>query len=226
MFIVFQEKEGQFGVQSAEQVINACKTFKNLVITCSTSGKVHNLYLNLCYQYCIRPVIGNHKCLLILDGLSSHKNFKDLIEKNEEIDLDMMIYPPHVTGQRQPLDKLWNGPFKLVYRRIITYSVLSKLKFNEKFIAPHLRIYQMLCLSFVYEQFRAPLFRGMGNVAWVSCGFEVIKEVREWEDGAKEILFKFTEGNCETVKCQDGKTVRCQNSTFIRCSHCRMNLWF
>jgi hypothetical protein len=216
IFIVLQETSGQFGSNVVQEVIKASKTFKNLVITPSKSGKMTKNHIKIFFNYCIKPYIKT-KSLILLDSFSGHKKKEDYLPDELINLLDIELIPEGTTSLVQPLDVFFFRQFKLLLRKIIDLARQYKVLEPEKYLAPHLRMLQLKTISIV-QQFKAPIFMLMIKGAFNIAGYNLSEDdIIEKFKSINELLFEFTNPMCDT----------CINiGKFIRCGYCRLNLCF
>ncbi len=112
IFIILQEKDGQFGPIVKRDLFTA----PNLHVNASKSGKLTKELLETWFKEINFPVTGN-KSVLFIDSLSTYYN-NDLIKRviPSNVKFEISIIPLHTTAFAQPLDKygfrLWKNPVR------------------------------------------------------------------------------------------------------------------
>ena len=240
LFVILQESEGKFGPAVVEDVSKLSNKYKNLVVTCSQSGKMESRHFDVWYKECIEPLVSDHEpTLLLLDSYGSHKTKrKSLIQQENEANvlnldqelamedeqpamIDIEIIPEGTTSLVQPLDRFFFRQFKIVYRLLINLLVQKNIRDPLKYQPVHLREVQLRLISLIHSQFTAPIFEFMIRGAFDLCGYATADgEPSERFKSANEILFDLREEvtNERAIQCSKSE---CSNVSFIKCSHCR-----
>lgn len=222
LFINLQEVDGKFGEKVVKDVINYSKIFKNLVIVCSSSGKLESKHVKIWFDECANKLVDG-EILFLLDSYGCHKSKKKELSKEnlEESNVDQLlnieIIPASTTSMIQPLDKYYFRQFKIVYRKIVSRQVQLNIKYPNEYKPVHLREIQLKLVSIVHQQFRAPSFRFMIKGSWDLCGYSLGGgEIQRFEN-ANKVLFDLD----KTKSC-----CNCSKASFIKCAWCREIICF
>ena len=108
MYLCLQEPKGKMGDTVKKNLFEPT----NVVITCSTSGKLTSSLVLYWRDHCLAPSIG-HNSLLLSDSWSAqndNKIYSDL--KSIGKDVKRIMIPQHTTPDIQPLDKFFNRQMK------------------------------------------------------------------------------------------------------------------
>ena len=85
----------------------------------SESGFVDKfIFLNFLNFFQDNRPCPNERCILILDGHTSHTGV-DVLTYAKEHKIDLLCIPPHTSHRLQPLDTHWNGPLKKLWERLV-----------------------------------------------------------------------------------------------------------
>jgi len=100
---------------------------KNVVITCSSSGKLTSSLVVYWRNHCLVPFIEN-KALLLSDSWSGQNN-KKLYDDIESVGnhVKRIQIPQHTTSDIQPLDKYYNRQMKNFLKRLYNRVALDQL---------------------------------------------------------------------------------------------------
>jgi len=102
LFIVVQEKSGKFGPRVQDQISKGQPS--NIIVTCTTSGKMMKSTLAYLSEKCPDPLV-SEKTLLIQDSWSGQKDLEIHKQKVKNIGrLRVETMPPRATKYCQPLD--------------------------------------------------------------------------------------------------------------------------
>lgn len=216
VFICFQEREARFGRITWNRIKDDIP--KNVYVDCSKSGNLTKDNVRTWTTNCLVDEISD-TMLLIQDswtGQSDQAMFNQLIPNHKELLIETV--PPKCTKYAQPLDVYFFRQFKFVMR-IIADNIRAEasdpatieIRLND-------RRNIMFMVSFVYGQFKAPIFRNMLLYAWQKSGFTTQDRVTSFQN-ADEVLFqKIGE------KCQASRTEQCPNDPILKCSLCKRSL--
>jgi hypothetical protein len=170
----------------------------NVVVTSSRNGKT----TTGCHKYwidrCLKDIVSDKNCLLLLDSCSTHVN----IEQYQKIaqNLTLEIIPAGTTGDIQPLDVYFNGPWKKLLRRI-----------EEKDAYHGLRDNIIKLTSLVHNQMSSPKFEELIKYAFYASGYSENKP-QNFETPEK-ICFP----GPMTCKCYIDN---CDFTAFMKCAIC------
>ena len=101
---------------------------KNVVVTCSASGKLTTSLVEYWRDKCLIPSLLSEKTLLISDcwsGQTYHKGMYDSIKE-----LKRLKIPWKITSKIQPLDVFFNRQWKVIARRIYERVLLDELEIH------------------------------------------------------------------------------------------------
>ncbi|GAU94028.1 hypothetical protein RvY_05876 [Ramazzottius varieornatus] len=139
LWITLQEDKGVFGPIVARTMFKA----DNLYVTASASGKMTK---KLCLEW--------YRCILLADSWRTYSDQEAVLEfKPEELEYEMITIPPKVTGDIQPLDRLFFRMYKDFFRKISSFIILHSLPLQV-----HHRDVIHKMHSLVYQQFQSPRF--------------------------------------------------------------------
>ena len=93
----------------------------NTIFTCTDSGWMDSEAFLMWMKHFIKHVQPSKesKCLLLLDGHSSHTKNLEAINLARECGVVMLSFPPHTTHRMQPLDVGFFKPLKTAYNRSV-----------------------------------------------------------------------------------------------------------
>ena len=207
LFICFQEASGEFGPRVNERV--RASQPNNIVVTCTTSGKLTKSALGFWVSNCLDPIVSENT-LLLQDSWTTQKD-REVFDQNlrQPTLLTIETIPPKVTKYIQPLDVYFFRQYKLMVRRfqddIRSFSsedAISKL--ND-------RVFIMRMHSFVYNQLSSPRFHNMLLHAWKALGYSIDDHIPSFKN-VLQVNFKDNFENC--------KYPECTSAGFINCSYC------
>jgi len=211
LFICFQESSGKFGPRVQERVRESQPA--NIIVTCTTSGKLTKSSLGFWVSSCLDPIV-NDKTLLLQDSWTTQgdREVYDRNLKNSSL-LQIETIPPKATRYIQPLDVYFFRQYKIMVRRFqddvrcsATQSALTRL--ND-------RVFIMQMHSFVYNQLSSSRFRHMLLYAWKASGYSIDEPLSSFEN-VLEVCFRDIFEDCSVNQCS--------SMAFIRCSHCNSPL--
>jgi hypothetical protein len=209
LFLCLQEPDGKFGQRVQQNLFNC----PNIVVQCSSSGKMSKELMNLWCNDSLVPSI-SAKSLLLLDSWSGHSD-KDNICSFFSRDKPCLILtiPPKTTSFIQPLDVYFFRQWKLFARRIKERISLDEIDVNlndrNNIIKMH---------SLIHNQLSSPSFHGMIKYSWFKSGY--ITENPGKFQNVIQVCFKFSEQVCYQDCSQ------CSVGVFIICSWCKFPLCF
>lgn len=231
MFVILQESNSLFGPNVVKEVVKNSEKYKNLIITCSNSGKMENKHVKLWFDNCIKKLVKTDKCLLLLDSFSGHKkkrNEMNLQKECDEIEIDQTdsefsdmvdteILPASTTSLIQPLDRFFIQ-FKIVYRKLVIQQLQLSIRHPQEYSPVHLRSTQLRLISLVHQQFKSDSFKPLIRGCWSLCGYDNGEEMQEF-DNANKVLFDLD----KVTMCS---TDSCSKVSFIKCAFCRSIICF
>ncbi|GAU88554.1 hypothetical protein RvY_01235 [Ramazzottius varieornatus] len=198
LWITLQEDKGVFGPIVARTMFKA----DNLYVTASVPGKMtKKLYLEWCEKILFSHV--EDRCILLADSWRTYSDQEAVLEfKPEELEYEMITSPPKVTGDIQPLDRLFFRMCKDFFRKITNFIILHSLPLQV-----HHRDVILKMHSLVYQQFQSPRFGDLVSQAWHLCGY-----TDESFDYVNPTEFSFPEkltGHCDHENCDDRLLLKC-----------------
>ncbi|GAU90948.1 hypothetical protein RvY_03295 [Ramazzottius varieornatus] len=207
LWITVQEDKGVFGSIVARTMFKA----DNLYVTALVSGKMtKKLYLVWCEKILFSHV--EDRCILLADSWRTYSDQEAVLEfKPEELEYEMITIPPKVTGDIQPLDRLFFRMYKDFFRKISSSIILHSLPLQV-----HHRDVILKMHSLVYQQFQSPRFGDLVNQAWHLCG--CTDESFDYVNPTEFSFPKKLTGHCDHENCDD--------RLLLKCGWCRAPLCF
>ncbi|CAM4778789.1 unnamed protein product [Rotaria magnacalcarata] len=203
LYVCLKEPSGRISDRIKKNLFNA----KNIVLTCSKSGKLTSSLVTYWRDNCLVPNLPS-TALLLVDSFPSHANpevYKDL--KNFEY----RVIPPKTTSFIQPLDVYYNRQYKMILRRVYDHVRLDEIDIN---LAERNNIIKLQ--SLVHSQMCSTVFQPMIKYAWYKSRF--LKDDPGPFQNVKQICFSIEKDKCDVQDCIDGP--------MIRCSWCQQELCF
>ena len=181
---------------------------KNIILTCSKSGKLSTSLLQYWRDNVLEPAIGTNKFLLISDSwdVQSNKTLYEKLKNCQRIEI-----PKRTTSWIQPLDVYFNRQFKAIARKVYDHIRLDNIDIN---ISQRNNIIKLN--SLINNQLSSKRFVPMIKYAWYKSGY--IKDNPGAFQNVKQICFSFTDISC----AQNG----CNDTCFITCSSCQKTFCF
>ncbi|CAF3472540.1 unnamed protein product [Rotaria sp. Silwood1] len=149
MFLCLQETNGRMGDIVKRHLFEP----KNVVITCSSSGKLTNSLVRYWRDKVLVPSIGK-KTLLLSDswtGQNDNSIYQDLKSVGKAV--HRIQIPPKTTSDIQPLDKYFNRQIKNLAKKLYNRVALDQLDINL-----HERNNIIKLVSLIHNQISAPIF--------------------------------------------------------------------
>ena len=162
MFLCLQEPNGRMGDIVKRNLFEP----KNVVITCSSSGKLTSSLVKYWRDKVLVPSIGK-KTLLLSDSWSGQNDesiYHDIKSIKKEI--RRIQIPPKTTSDIQPLDKYFKCQMKNLAKRLYNRVALDHLN-----VILHERNTLIKLVSLIHNQLSAPVFENMILYSWYSCGY-------------------------------------------------------
>ena len=162
ILLCLQEPTGKMGEIVKKHLFEP----KNVVITCSTSGKLTTSLVEYWLDKCFLPSIGKNTLLLSdsWTGQSDPKLYEDASSTGKHI--KRIQIPPHTTDEIQPLDRYFNHQLKNFVKALYHHVALDEIDCNLYERNNIIRI-----VSLVHNQLGAPVFRKMIMYSWFASGF-------------------------------------------------------
>jgi hypothetical protein len=209
MYICLQEPNGRMGEIVKRHLFQP----KNVVITCSSSGKLTSSLVKYWRDKVLVPTIGK-KALLLSDSWSGQNDdtiYTDLKSSGKAV--HRIQIPPKTTSDIQPLDKYFNRQIKVLAKKIYNRVTLDELNVNL-----HERNNIIKLVSIIHNQLSAPVFKNMILYSWYASGY-LQKNPSPFKN-VNDVCFSSltTYQSCQTDKCIE--------QAFITCSWCSKNLCF
>ncbi|GAU88846.1 hypothetical protein RvY_01517 [Ramazzottius varieornatus] len=114
----------------------------------------------------------------------------------------MITIPSKVTGDIQPLDRLFFRMYKDFFRKISSFIILHSLPLQV-----HHRDVILKMHSVVYQQFQSPRFGDLVNQAWHLCGYT--DESFDYVNPTEFSFPKKLTGHCDHENCDDRLLLKC-----------------
>jgi len=202
LYVCLKEPTGRIGENVKKNLFNA----KNIVLTCSKSGKLSSSLITYWRDQCLIPNL-RARTLLLVDSLPYQIN-SDLYKgiKNFEY----RVIPPKTIGMIQPLDVYYNRQHKKIVRRVYDHIRLDQIDIN---LSERNNLIKLQ--SLVHSQMCSKAFQPMIQYAWFKSGLS------EFDPGpfqnVKDICFTFQTDKCHETNCMGGPMIRCSWCTKELC---------
>ncbi len=209
MYLCLQEPNGKMGETVKKNLFKPA----NVVITCSSSGKLTTSLVSYWRDNCLLPSIGK-KCLLLSDSWGGQRDEELYNKKNcGGNDILRLEIPKNTTSDIQPLDSYVNRQIKNFIKK-----VYNRVALDEIDIEMYQRNNIIKLTSLVHNQLAAPIFQPMIQYSWYASG--LMKTNPAPFSNLLDICFPplKTHEECETDKCDE--------SVFISCAVCSEKLCF
>ena len=209
MYLCLQEPKGKMGDTVKKNLFEPT----NVVITCSTSGKLTSSLVLYWRDHCLAPSI-DHNSLLLSDSWSAqndNKIYSDL--KSIGKDVKRIMIPQHTTPDIQPLDKFFNRQMKFFIKKLYNRVALDEMEVD---LWQRNNIIKLI--SLVHNQLSAPVFRQMIRYSWFASGYTQ----------QNPSLFSNVSETCfPSLSCYETCTHhKCTETSFITCAVCAKKLCF
>ena len=203
LYMCLKEPSGRIGDNVKKNLFQA----KNIVLTCSKSGKLTSSLVSYWVNQCLFPNLRS-RTLLLVDSLP-HQVRPEIYKGLKHF--EYRVIPPKTTSIIQPLDVYYNRQHKKIIRRIYDHVRLDEININ---LSERNNLIKLQ--SLVHSQMCSKVFQPMIKYAWFKSGF--LKYDPGPFQNVKDIWFKF-----QTDKCHEKY---CLNGPIIRCSWCQQELCF
>lgn len=217
LFIILQETNGEFG----ERVQRTMFKHQEIHVMPSSSGKLTKPLLRDWFENVYFPNVGRNSILLV-DSLTTYKD-RSLIDANkpENVNYEVIVIPAGLTGTLQPLDVLFNRPYKSFLRKISDYINLN----HSETIKLHARDTILTLQTVTHNQFRSPRFHAFIEHSWRKSGLLEEQEDQEQEEKDEPQILRFQDPNgfCfnALVILRDQCVTCTQRPCFIKCAWCK-----
>ena len=214
VFLCLQEPGGKFGPRVSETVNVLEAQYKNVAVTCSTSGKLTSRLFEQYLDTVLKPYVRKEKFLLLLDSWGGQTNGAIYDERFTDDDnmptSTVKVIPPKCTPLCQPCDVYFYRQVKHFISRLqnCTYLLQQKRQITSREDA--IKIH-----SLVHNQLSAPVFSHMLQYAWYAS--KLVQDRNYVFRNVHEVCFpsEIRKKNCD-----------CNNYSFLRCAWCRKFLCF
>ncbi|CAF2902010.1 unnamed protein product [Rotaria sp. Silwood2] len=203
LYMCLKEVSGRIGDNVKKNLFHA----KNIVLTCSKSGKLTSSLVTYWVNQCLIPNLQS-RTLLLVDSLP-HQVHPEVYKGLKHF--EYRVIPPKTAPIIQPLDVYYNRQHKKIVRRIYDHVRLDEIDIN---LSERNNLIKLQ--SLVHSQMCSKAFRPMIKYAWFKSGF--LKHDPGPFQNAKDICFTFQTDKCHEKSCIDGP--------MIRCSWCQQELCF
>jgi DDE superfamily endonuclease/Tc5 transposase-like protein len=180
----------------------------NLIVKCSTSGK---LTKSLVHQFLDEAVKPNAQgdVLYILDKwpCQTDESLYSSRFQNEDVNMTVKFIPENTTDLVQPLDTYFHRQLKLLVRKFYEYEMLYEREDRSTLVT---RNGILKLQSLVHFLLKAPIFNSMIRQCWYSSGL-FVGDKPEFSN-VNSICFQLGKGKCEVENCT--------KKAFIRRSWC------
>jgi len=152
LYICLQELDGKFGPNVKISVDSHLQTCRNIVVTCSKSGKLQKGHVKYWVENVLSSAI-TQKCLLILDSWTGQKDDLLFESMTGTKKCNRLQIPPKATQYIQPLDVYGFRQWKIFVRKITDFIELHNINVD---INNRLNIITMH--SLIHYQLSSPKF--------------------------------------------------------------------
>ncbi|CAF3901248.1 unnamed protein product [Rotaria sp. Silwood1] len=203
LYMCLKEVSGHISENLKKNLFNA----KNIVLTCSKSGKLTSSLVTYWRDHCLIPNLRS-RTLLLLDSLP-YQVHPDVYKELKHF--EYRVIPPKTTPIIQPLDIYYNRQHKKIVRRIYDHLRLDEIDIN---LSERNNLSKLQSLA--HSQMCSKAFQPMIKYAWFKAGF--LKHDPRPFRNVNDICFIFQTDRCHEESCIDGP--------MIRCSWCQQELCF
>lgn len=213
VFVCLQESTGVFVPKVQKSIDEYLKTYRNVVVTSSKSGKVTTQLYAKFLTDALAPYVGKEKFLLLIDSWDGQTNpalYDEIFQDDEGIGTcTIKVIPPKCTPLCQPCDVYFYRQVKNFIKRLQNCSVLIEQQREISSRDDCIKIH-----SIVHHQLSAPIFTKMLSYAWFASK---LTDEREIFMNVNEVCFPL---DILKISCQ------CKKTGFIQCARCRMTYCF
>ena len=223
LFICLQERGNQFGPRVLKQVEEQEREYGNIVVRCSTSGKMTTEMMKSWIHEVVAPVANRfgrmhderdspherpwRRILIVGDAWGGNSN-DDVVAEMKQIGAEFLKIPPGTTADLQPLDVDFFRQYKLFVKRI-----WMELQILDRAHEVTSRADAISMHSLIWDQFQAPCYSGLIRYAW--RGIDV--DLKESDPPMRTASLQFNSFTPES-KCE---VANCTKYAFVRCAHCQ-----
>lgn len=213
VFVCLQEPTGKFGPRVQKMVDEYTEKCKNVLITCSKSGKLTTgLYIDF-LQNCLKSYVGKENFLLLIDswgGQTKLEIYDEIFQDDTKLPTcTVKVIPPKCTPIVQPCDVYFYRQVKNLIKNLqnAAYLVENNREINSREDCIKIQ-------SIVHHQLSSPIFCKMIRYAWYAAK---LSEEREIFVNVNNVCFPN-----ELLK----ERCSCNNSSFINCARCKKKYCF
>ncbi|CAF2120193.1 unnamed protein product [Rotaria magnacalcarata] len=209
IFLCLQEPTGKMGETVKKNLFEP----SNVIITCSSSGKLTSSLVTYWRDNCLLPYIGK-KCLLLSDSWSGQNDasiYDKVNCKNKH--LTRIQIPQKTTNELQPLDVYYNRQMKNFIKKIY-----SRVNLDEIPIHMHERNNIIKIVSLVHNQLSAPVFCKMIRYSWFASGLSKTDPSPFYN--VNEVCFP------PITSYEECSVDDCDEAVLITCAFCSKKLCF
>jgi hypothetical protein len=209
ILVCLQELNGKMGEIVKKNLFKPT----NVVITCSSSGKLTTSLVAYWRDKCLLPYVGR-KCLLVSDSWCGQKDLKLYEKKNcNGKNVVRLEIPKKTTSELQPLDCFYNRQMKNFIKKLYNRVALDKIDIHL-----YERNNIIKLVSLMHDQLAAPVFQPMIKYSWFEAG--LLKHDPSPFFTVNEICFP------PIISHEQCHLQTCDESVFITCAHCAKKLCF
>lgn len=207
VFLCLREPSGYFGPRVEKTVEALTKKYKNVIVTCTKSGKFTKQIFQQFLRSVMLPYVEKNEFLLIIDswrGQTDSALFDDIFhDDNGAVTATIKIIPPKCTPVCQPCDVYFYRQVKMFIKRLQNAPALLKenreISSREDAIKIH---------SILLHQLTSPKCRPMLKYAWFASKLTTEREIFL---NLNELCFPIS-----VLK----KPCNCKEVGFIKCTWC------
>ncbi|CAF1380908.1 unnamed protein product [Didymodactylos carnosus] len=208
----FADETNRFG-KMGEQVKKNLFEPKNVVITCSSSGKVTTSLVDYWRYHCFLPLVDT-KCLLLSDSYPGQCHAETYEPKNcGGKQVTRLQIPQNTTDQLQLLDCYFNRQIKNFLKACYNRMALDELDIHLHQWNNIIRL-----VSLLHNQLSADVFVSMIKYSWFASG--LLKEDPSRFQNVNEVCFPKSRNH------EEWEEKDCDESVFINCARCSKKLCF
>lgn len=213
VYICLQELTNTFGPIVLKTVNKLTAEFRNVIVTCSKSGKLTKELYKHYLETVLKPYVKDNEFLLIIDswGGQTDLTLHDEVfgNNNGDATCSLKIIPAKCTPLCQPCDVYFYRQVKNMIKRLQNAPALLREQREIASREDAIKIH-----SIVHNQLSAPCFENMIRYAWY--GSKLLEE-RPFFSNVNDTCFPLTiaKQNCA-----------CKEISFIKCAWCAKCLCF
>lgn len=198
----------ELGGRMSERIRSNLPVLNNVVVTCSSSGKLTTSLVEYWLSTCLVPSIST-STLLLSDSWSGQGDKAGIYDSISG--LKRLEIPKKTTSTIQPMDVFFNRQWKKIIRKAHERVVLDDIDVRLSQRNNILRLQ-----SLVHNQLSSPMFSPMIRYAWFKSGY--LSDDPGPFSSVIQVCFSFNQDFCDQSSCEA--------FSFIQCSYCRHVLCF